>query len=258
MTTRPGQAQFDAQQRLYFEAPDVPRFRWQTRHPFVAERERAVLPRPALGAGGRFLEVGCGEGANLYQLTREDGGARTTWVGVDLFFAKVRHAAREVPGVRGVCAKGQQLPFPSGAFQRVFSRDVFHHVLDKPVLMAELRRVCAPGGTIIMVEANGRNPIVWLFGLARRAERDVMAMRPEVMLHLAGPDAGDVRLELLEPFPFYRILFHYQYGLPRLARFAWCRRAVAALEGWAGRILPRDRWAYIRTTVRVPASRLGA
>ena len=252
------QTRFDEAQRLYFEAPDVPRFLWQTRDPFVAARERALLPRIDHGAGSRFLEVGCGEGANLYQLTREDAGARTTWVGVDLFFAKVRHAAREIPGVRGVCAKGQQLPFPDGTFQHVFSRDVFHHVLDKAALMAELRRVCAAGGTLTMIEPNGRNPIIWLFALLHRAERHLIAMRPQVLLYLAGSGAGDLTMEFFDPFPVYRVVFHYLYGLPRLSRFAWCRRAVSALERWMGRVLPQQRWAYIRTTVRVPAVQRGA
>ncbi len=257
MTTRPGQTPFDEAQRLYFEAPDVPRFRWQTRDPFVAERERALLPRLEPGAACRFIEVGCGEGANLYQLTREDGGAGTMWVGVDLFFAKVQHAAREIPGVRGVCAKGQQLPFPDATFQHVLSRDVFHHVLDKPALMAELRRVCAPGGTITMIEPNGRNPMMWLFALLHRAERDLMAMRPEVLQGLAGPGARDLTMEFFDPFPMYRAVFHYLYGLPRLSRFAWCRRAVATLESWVGRVLPREWWAYIRTTVRKSAGAQG-
>ncbi len=257
MTTRPGPTRFDEAQRLYFEAPDLPRFRWQTGTPFVAERERALLARLEPEAARRFLEVGCGEGANLYQLTRQDGGARTTWVGVDLFFAKVRHAAREIPGVRGVCARGQQLPFPDGTFQHVLSRDVFHHVLDKPALMAELRRVCAPGGTLTMIEPNGRNPIIWLFALLHRAERDLMAMRPEVLRDLAGPGARGLTLEFFDPFPVYRVVFHYRYGLPRLSRFAWCRRAVSALEGWVGRVLPAERWAYIRGTVRKSAGAQG-
>ncbi len=249
---RPAPTRFDEQQRRYFEEADVPRFLWQTRHPYVAERERALLPRLDPGPTHRVVEVGCGEGANLYQLAQNAAGAGGSWVGVDLFLAKVRHAAREIPAVRAVCAKGQQLPFPDATFQHVLSRDLFHHVIDKDALMAELRRVCAAGGTITMIEANGRNPLIWLFALLHRAERDVMTMGPEVVQNLPGANAGEVRLDFFEPFPFYRVLFHYRYGLPGLARFGWCRRAVSALEAWVGRVLPRGRWGYIRATLRVP------
>ena len=248
---RRSQTRFDQHQRRYFEEADVRRFLWQTRNPYVAERERALLPRIDLQPAHRFVEVGCGEGANLCHLVRDSPGAKATWVGVDLFFAKVRHAAGQLPAIRAVCAKGQQLPFPGAAFQHVLSRDIFHHVMDKDALMRELRRVCAAGGTITMIEPNGRNPVIWLFALLHRAERDLMAMRPQVLRRLAGPDARDLRMEFFDPFPVYRVLFHYLYGLPGFARFAWCRRAVAALERWAGRILPRERWAYMRATLRL-------
>jgi SAM-dependent methyltransferase len=245
-------ARFDEHQRLYFEDADVPRFLWQTRNPYVAERERALLPRVDLRPADRCVEVGCGEGANLYQLTAGAAGSGRAWIGVDLFLEKVRHAARQLPDVRAVCAKGQQLPFPAATFRHVLSRDIFHHVLDKDALMMELRRVCAAGGTITMIEPNGRNPILWLFALLHRAERDLMAMRPEVLRRLIGADAADLRIEFFDPFPLYRIVFHYRYGLPGLARFAPCRRAVSALERWVGHIIPRERWGYMRATLRLP------
>jgi len=252
-----GDRGFDEAQRRYFERPDEARFRWQTLNPVVAERERALLPLVDGGPGGLCLEVGCGEGANLYQLARDDAGGRGSWVGVDLFFAKVRHAAGRVPAVRAVCARGQQLPFPDGTFRHVFSRDVFHHVMEKAGLLAEMRRVCAPGGTITLVEPNGRNPIIWLFAALHRAERDLMAMRPEVLRGLIGPGAPDPRTEFFDPFPIYRVVLHYLYGLPRLARFAWCRRALSAIEALARRILPEDRWAYFRITLTKGPERPG-
>jgi len=249
---RGAQERFEADQRRYFEAPNVPRFLWQTCQPYVADRERALLPRLDPGAKNLLLEVGCGEGSNLYHLARDSAGDEKTWVGVDLFFEKVVHAARQVPTVRAVCARGEQLPFRDATFRHVLSRDLFHHVLEKQALLGEIRRVCAPGGTITLIEANGRNPIIWLFGLLRRAERDVMAMRPEVVLNLMRREDRNLQVEFLEPFPIFRIAFHYGYGLPSLARFPWCRRAVSALERWVGRILPQNRWGYFRATLHLP------
>lgn len=247
----PDQERFAAEQRAYFAEADVARFLWQTHQPYVAERERALLPPIEASAEKPSLEVGCGEGANLYHLVQRPGGAGKTWVGVDLFFPKVLHAARQVPALRGVCADGHRLPFPDGRFHHVLARDLFHHILDKAGLMAELRRVCAAGGRISIIEGNGRNPIVWMFGLLHPAERGQRTMRSEVILRALGPEAGAAQVEFLEPIPLYRILFHYRYGFPRLARSARMCRAVAAVERWLGRILPRSRWAYFRATLHV-------
>lgn len=240
---------FHEEQRRYFERPDVARFLWQTAAPVVAERERALLPRVAGGSGVWCLEVGCGEGANLFQLSRHGASAGTLWVGVDLYHEKVRHAAGQVPGLRAVCGRGQQLPFRGGVFRHVLTRDVFHHVLDKVALLAELRRVCAPGGTLTLIEPNGRNPIIRIFAWLHRAERDLLAMRPEVLQGLVGPGVSPLRVEFFDPFPLYRVAFHYRYGAPRLARWRWCAAAIAGAERWAARALPRDRWAYFRITL---------
>ena len=81
-------------------------------------------------------------------------------------------------------------------------------------------------------------------------------MRPEVILRLLGPDAGAATVEFLEPFPLYRIVFHYRYGFPRLARSARCCGAVSFLEGWVGRVLPGKRWGYFRVTLHVPPQKV--
>lgn len=244
---------FAAQQRAYFTEANAARFHWQTRTPYVADRERALLPRIEVEAANPFLEVGCGEGANLFHLTQARGAAdKTIWVGADLFFNRVRYAARYAGPIRGVCADGLCLPFPDRRFHHVLARDIFHHVLEKDRLMGELRRVCAPRGTISIIEGNGRNPIVWLFGMLRRAERGQSAMRPEVILPLLGAGSKAASVEFLDPFPLYRVLFHYQFGFPGLAHHAWACRALTAVQGWVGRLLPRRRWGYFRVTFQVP------
>ncbi len=248
---------FAAEQRAYFTEANAARFHWQTHTPYVAERERALLPRIDVEAANPFLEVGCGEGANLFHLTRQGGAAGTIWLGADLFFNRVLHAARHAGPIRGVCADGQRLPFRDHAFHHVLARDIFHHILEKDRLMAELRRVCAPGGTISIIEGNGRNPIVWLFGMLRRAERGQSAMRPNVILPLLRAEAATASVEFLDPFPLYRVLFHYQFGFPGLAQHAWVCRAVTAVQGWVGRRLPAHRWGYFRVTLQVPPAPAG-
>ena len=44
------------------------------------------------------------------------------------------------------------LPFPDGAFSLVTSRFAFHHFLDPKAVLAEMKRVCAPGGRVAVID----------------------------------------------------------------------------------------------------------
>ena len=45
------------------------------------------------------------------------------------------------------------LPFPDAAFTVATSRFAFHHFLDPRAVLAEMMRVCAPGGTVLVIDA---------------------------------------------------------------------------------------------------------
>ncbi len=44
------------------------------------------------------------------------------------------------------------LPWPDGTFSIVTSRFAFHHFLDPKAVLAEMRRVCAPGGKVVVID----------------------------------------------------------------------------------------------------------
>ena len=46
------------------------------------------------------------------------------------------------------------LPFPDGAFSIVTARYAFHHFLDPRAVLAEMKRVCAPGGRVLVADAD--------------------------------------------------------------------------------------------------------
>jgi len=46
------------------------------------------------------------------------------------------------------------LPYPDGAFTIVVTRFSFHHFLDPAAALAEMVRVCAPGGRIVVVDSS--------------------------------------------------------------------------------------------------------
>jgi demethylmenaquinone methyltransferase/2-methoxy-6-polyprenyl-1,4-benzoquinol methylase len=95
---------------------------------------------------GRLLDAGGGTGRMADSLRALVGEA----VVADVSPGMLRRAgARGLPAVR---AAAEQLPFPGGAFDRVVMRDAFHHLADQDRSSAELWRVLAAGGRLVIIE----------------------------------------------------------------------------------------------------------
>lgn len=117
--------------------------------------ERRSLARRRLqlleGLGGRVLDVGAGTGANLpyfakadhVTLAEPDGAMRAKMA------AKLDAAA--VP-VELSDAAAEQMPFPDASFDAVVCTLVLCTVDDPDRALAEIRRVLAPGGTLVLLE----------------------------------------------------------------------------------------------------------
>jgi len=129
----------------YFEAFD--RLRLQVEPTWVQD-EIYAFDR---SLDGRTLDVGCGNGYVLrkYALC----GAHA--YGVDLTHAAVSLSRERftLAGLKGtfVQADAEHLPFRDGAFARVVSVGVLHHVPSIESAIAEVYRVLAPGGKLVLM-----------------------------------------------------------------------------------------------------------
>lgn len=129
-----------------------PAIRWLTAR-WVA-RLRGVLDRVAAdpaAAGGRALEVGCGEGVIAQELTAR-------WPSVcalDLPDAGLRAHWRERPGPHYLHADAHRLPFADDQFDVVVAAEVLEHLPDPERGLAELARV----GRAHLVLSVPREPI---------------------------------------------------------------------------------------------------
>jgi SAM-dependent methyltransferase len=96
-------------------------------------------------AGGRILDAGCGTGNNLAHFR-----ARGRPVGVDLSEDALRFCRDR--GVAAARASVLSLPFGPATFDLVTSFDVLYHrwVADDRAAVAELARVLAPGGLLLV------------------------------------------------------------------------------------------------------------
>jgi SAM-dependent methyltransferase len=132
-------------------------------------------------------------------------------------------------------------------FDVILCRDVLHHVEDKRAVVDELVRVCRASGRIVIIEPNGRSPIMWLLGMLVRAERDLAqnSLR-RVLALLDRRQVAEPDVILVQPFPIGRVVFHYRWGMSLLS--AHLAGVVLAAERLLGRLVTTDRWAYMIVT----------
>ncbi len=103
-----------------------------------------VLPQ----AAGQILEIGCGTGAILSDLTGVSSGGATLH-GIDLQAAHVALAQLHAPQARLACADAHSLPYRGKSFDIVFCHYLLLWLHDPARALNEMRRVAVPGGAIL-------------------------------------------------------------------------------------------------------------
>jgi len=130
----------------------------------VAAVDRSLDPRPsssiidmfgALGPGPDdvVLDIGGRDGENGLKMA-ERFGCRV--ISVDPAEANIADGKAMIAEheyghlVEAVCGFIEDIPAEDGAFDFVFSRDVFAHIADADIALAECARVLAPGGRMLL------------------------------------------------------------------------------------------------------------
>ena len=106
-----------------------------------------------LGSGvTSVLDVACGSGG-ISALIASELDASVTGIDID---PRAIVAAREREA-RGcdfhIVDANDQLPFPDGSFDAVFSNDSIHHLRDRGAVLREWARLLSPGGRVLYTEA---------------------------------------------------------------------------------------------------------
>lgn len=124
--------------------------------PRTAEEQRIAMEMLAVEPGDRVLDVGCGPGNYTRPLARAAGDGLT--VGLDASEAMVAAAARRGGGENLAYLRGDAcaLPFDDGSFDVACSVGVIHMVTEPLLALAEMTRVLAPGGRLVVLASCGR------------------------------------------------------------------------------------------------------
>ncbi len=215
----------------------------------VVEQRRVVIEALAPALGQRALDLGCGPGLLACQIARAVGpGGRV--IGLDASPSMLAIAARRECGAGAARVElaeadvGGPLPLEDGAVDLAVATQVYEYVPDMPAALAEVRRVLAPGGRLLVLDTDW-DSLVWHSpdeGLMRR----VMAAWDEHLAHRDLPrrlpgllrDAG-LALESASIVPLLNVGYAretYSAGILELiAGFVPGRGGVSAgeAEAWA-------------------------
>jgi ubiquinone/menaquinone biosynthesis C-methylase UbiE len=114
---------------------------------------------PALSAPpARILDAGCGSGSMVRLLAAKYPDARVVGVDIRPEYVTYARGCAEAEGLGNlVFEQGDifRLPFPDASFDLVWSKYVLQWVKDPAAAVTELRRVTAPGGTVLGCHFDG-------------------------------------------------------------------------------------------------------
>jgi SAM-dependent methyltransferase len=207
---------------------------WKPANLFIYQSRERDLVRllDSLGllplSNARILDVGCGDGGVLRDLVRF-GAQPSMLTGVDLLEDRVDRARSLTPGAVIRVADAQSLPFADAAFDLVLGFTLLSSVMGpdaRSTVAAEVARVCAPGGAVVLYDF-WVNPLNRDTHPLRRGEVQGLfpgwpatfratTLAPPIVRALAPLPGGRLACTLLEVIPFLRT--HFLAGLQRSQR----------------------------------------
>ena len=145
--------------------------------------QTAALAALALMPDDALLDLGCGTGAAV----REAAPVVSRAVGLDLSPAMIGQARTLAAALDNVEFRvgdvSGPLPFADGEFTAIVCTTAFHHFPHPSHTIAEMSRVLAPRGRVVIADANRRHPAVFVADLAlRRLQRSHIGFRSPARL----------------------------------------------------------------------------
>lgn len=110
-------------------------------------RVQAIIAE--LGQSSRVLDAGCGKGR--YAALVQQHAPQAEVHAIDVSEEMLRHVPA---GIHTQVSTIQNLPYPDGHFDLVYCVEALEHVPNPPAALAEMARVLAPGGRLVVIDKN--------------------------------------------------------------------------------------------------------
>ncbi|GAA1657606.1 class I SAM-dependent methyltransferase [Saccharothrix algeriensis] len=147
----------------------------------------AAVHAAAIPAGAAVADVGCGTGRALPAL-RAAVGPGGTVLGIDVT-AEMLTTARDLGRAAGaylVLADARHLPLPDAALGAVFAAGLLNHLPDARAGLAELARVTAAGGRLVLFHPSGRAVLAARHGRTPSPDEPLAQTPLREALHASG------------------------------------------------------------------------
>ncbi len=112
-----------------------------------------------LGLDGDELIVDYGAGTGFYTMPLAEAVPHGRVVAVDEQREMLQHLAEKLTTqphlaerVEPVCTEDSTVPLPNGGADRIVAINVLHHVHDDPTALAEMTRLLAPAGRMLVID----------------------------------------------------------------------------------------------------------
>jgi SAM-dependent methyltransferase len=118
----------------------------ELQEPIALPLWEAMLDAAAVGPGTHVLDAGCGAGGASARAVYR--GAYVN--GLDAAEALLTIARRRAPDGDFHLGDLEALPYANGAFEAILVADVLPYVANRATALREVRRVCVPGGRVVL------------------------------------------------------------------------------------------------------------
>jgi len=255
--------------------PRLPAYRYQTPDGNGASSRLDTIDLDLLGLrdGDRLLDVGCGTGRHVINACRR----RCVAIGLDRdlwelqalkFLGFCLGTEGKLRARAGVAqADALHLPFADASLDRIICTEVFEHVPDDALLLAELARVLRPGGSIAVSVPDALSEwLVWRVASVQRMPpgehvRLYRRGQMERLLRSHGFDVYARRFRHSLETPYWLLWLGAQDGgVRRRLSSAWKdflgdrsaegSHLLTRVEDLGNRVLPKSAVFYARKSTR--------
>jgi len=116
---------------------------------FTASFKKAMLEKCEVSDGDRVLDVGCGNGRLIYEISQK---AKIKAYGVDISENMIKVCKQQYTNITFDLANGETLPFADNSIDILIICCVLHHLNNPQAFFTEAKRILVKNGILLIGE----------------------------------------------------------------------------------------------------------